>query len=226
MCGTPFRLNIIAEACVSHDTEDLADLTLLDELTDLNAKGEVASPDSFHKEEILLAGNLDEDLSLSSVDGEGFLAENILARLQRESDILVVAGVRGRDVDDIDVGVGHKSLVVTICGARGCDSPSRDELLGLFLGRGRGDGDDLVGYVRGIADIGVDEKIICECCWGIGYFIGSYLIQNIVEDLTLSNPASGYQSVSFFLFFLSWPGFHTHNTPSNNVWRHDESKLE
>ena len=136
MCGTPFRLNIIAKACISHDTEDLANLTLLDELTDLNAKREIASPDSFHKEEILLAGNLDEDLSLGSVDGEGFLTENILARLQCESDVLVVVGVRGRYVDDIDVGVGHKSLVVTICGAGGCDSPSRYELLGLFLGRG------------------------------------------------------------------------------------------
>lgn len=180
MCGTPFRLNIIAEACISHDTEDLADLTLLDELTDLNAEGEVASPDRFHKEEILLAGNFNEDLSLSSVDGEGFLAENILARLQRESDVLVVMGVRGRDVDDIDVGVGHKSLVVTICRAGGCDSPSRDELLGLFLGRGRGDSDDLVSYVRGTADIGVDEKIICECCWGDRLFLGVLMLYRIL----------------------------------------------
>lgn len=163
MSGTPFRLNIITEACISHDSEDLTDLTLLDKLADLNAEGEVTSPDSFHKEEILLAGNLDEDLSLSSVDGEGFLAENILASLQRESDVLVVVGVRGRDVDDIDIGVGHESLVVTVCGAGGCDSSSRDELLSLVLGRGRGDGHDLVGYVRGIADIRVDKKVICEC---------------------------------------------------------------
>lgn len=190
VCGTPFRLNIIAEACISHDTEDLADLTLLDEFTDLNAEGEVASPDSFHKEEVLLAGNFDEDLSLSSVDGKGFLAENMLARLQRESDVLVVVGVRGRDVDDIDVGVGHKSLIVTKCRARGCDSPSRDELLGLFLGRGRGHGHDLVSYIRGIADIGVDEKIICECCWGMSYFMDSYLIQDIAKVRSYSQRSS------------------------------------
>lgn len=133
MCGTPFRLNIVAEARISHNTEDLTDLALLDELADLNTEGEVASPDSFHKEEVLLVGNLDEDLSLSSVNGEGFLAENILAPLQRKSDVLVVVGVRGCDIDNIDVRVGHKSLVVTVCGARGCDSSSRDELLGLIL---------------------------------------------------------------------------------------------
>lgn len=134
MCGTPFRLNIITEARISHDTEDLTDLTLLDERANLNAEGEIASPNGFHKEEILLAGNLDEDLSLSSVDGEGFLTENILACLQRESGILVVVGVRSRDVDNIDIGVGYESLVVTVCGAGGCDSSSRDELLGPFLG--------------------------------------------------------------------------------------------
>ena len=134
VCRSPFRFDIIAEARISHDTENLADLTLLDKLADLNAEGEVASPDSLHKEEILLAGNLDKNLSLSSVDGEGFLAENILACLQRESDVLVVVGVRGCDVDDIDVGVGHESLVVTVCGTGGCDSSSGDELLSLVLG--------------------------------------------------------------------------------------------
>jgi hypothetical protein len=45
-----------------------------------------------------------------------------------------VVGVRGCDIDDIDVGVGHESLVVTVCRTRSGDSSSGDELLSLVLG--------------------------------------------------------------------------------------------
>lgn len=136
MRGTPFCLNIVTEACISYDTENLTDLTLLDELTDLNAEREVASPDSLHKEELLLTSNLDEDLGLGSVDGKCFLAENILTRLERQSDVLVVVGVRGCDVDNVNIRVSHESLIVTVCGAGSDDSSSRDKLLGLVFGRG------------------------------------------------------------------------------------------
>lgn len=105
------RLNITTKRVVGCHAKNLAELALFNYGSDRNARGEVASPDGLHEEELLLLGDLAERFCLSGVDGECLLAENMLVRFQAESDILVVVRMRGRDIDDVDVGVFHEFRV-------------------------------------------------------------------------------------------------------------------
>ena len=45
------------------------------------------------------------------LEGHRLLAEHRLPGLEGEPDVLVVQGVRRRDVDDVDLGVAHQRLV-------------------------------------------------------------------------------------------------------------------
>lgn len=134
MLSAPSLLDIIGEARISDDAEDFTNLTLLDELAHLDTQREVASPHSLHEEEILLASSLEQNGGLGSIDGQGLLTQDVLAGFQGQHGILEVVGVWGRDVDDVDVGVGDELIVGAVCSTRGRDANARDELVGLALG--------------------------------------------------------------------------------------------
>lgn len=69
----PSLLNIIGEARVGDNAKDFPNLALLDELAHLDTQREIASPHSFHKEEVLLASRLAQNLGLGSIDSECLL---------------------------------------------------------------------------------------------------------------------------------------------------------
>jgi hypothetical protein len=67
-----------------------------------------------HQKNVLLLRDLDQSLQLSGIGCEGLLTEHILSSLEAESCVLVVVAVRGRNVDDIDIGVLHKLFVGSV----------------------------------------------------------------------------------------------------------------
>lgn len=149
-------------AGIGEDTENLANLAVSDKLSDLNANGEIARPHSLHQEELALLRLINKDLRLLSVDSERLLAEDMLARLQAEHDILEVVGVRGSDVDDVDIGILNQFLVGTVDSWRGRDLHLLYELLSTVLGAG-GNCSNLMNDIACPADGGVDEEILAEC---------------------------------------------------------------
>lgn len=102
-------------------------------------------------------------------------------------------GVRGSHVDDVDVGIGDELFVGAVCRTGGRDPTARDKLVGLALGRRRGNGYDLMGDVRGIAGLGILEEITDKHCTGQlsrdrsnGSLAG--------KSRTVRDPAGGYHS--------------------------------
>ena len=95
----------------------------LDQIPDLDAQREVAGPDGLHEEDILLLGLLNQLAGLRGRHGKRLLAENVLAGIKGEHGILEVVTVRGGDVDDVDVWIGHQLMVrsVGLGGAGGLD---------------------------------------------------------------------------------------------------------
>lgn len=156
------RLDITRKAIINKHANNLTNLALGDELADLDAKREVAGPNSLHEEEVLRLGSVNQDAGLGRIDREGLFAENMLSSVQGEHDILEVVGVRRCDVDDLDVGVCDEVLVGTVGGAGLGNLDVLDELGGaVFRGRGRDRGDG-VRDVAGIAGGRVDEEVLDE----------------------------------------------------------------
>lgn len=80
--------------------------------------------------------------------------------------MLVVVRVRGRDVYDVDVRVGHEGCVGAVGAGGGGGIDFGEEVLGaLGGGRGCGGGEDVVDVCGG-AGGGVDEEVFCECWVG------------------------------------------------------------
>jgi len=123
---------------------DSANLARGNDVADVDGEREVASPDCLHQENILLLSDLDQSLELGGIGCEGLLAEHILASLKAESCVLVVVAVRGRNVDDIDIGVLYKLLVGSICLCALRSANLLEEVLGALCRRRRSGSDDLV----------------------------------------------------------------------------------
>lgn len=130
----PDRFDILAKAVIGDNAQHFANFALLDQFPDLDAEREVPGPDGFHQEQVLLLGRFAQDLRLRCVDGEGLLAEDMLACLQREHCVLVVVRVRRGYIDDVDIGVLDELRVRAVCGARPGDLGLSDELLRPGLG--------------------------------------------------------------------------------------------
>ena len=130
MLRPPCLLDIIPEARIRHNTEHLADGAVADQVAHLHTEREVAGPHSLHEEEVLLAGDIAQDLGLRGIDGEGLLAEDVLPGLEGQHHVLEVVRVRGCDGDDVDVGVRREVLVGPVGGAGGRDARVGDELFG------------------------------------------------------------------------------------------------
>lgn len=114
MLCTPGLLNIIPEAIIRRNTENLPNSPVLDQVSDLDTQREVSRPDSLHKKQVLLLGCLAQDLRLLRVHRKRLLAEHILARLKRKHHVLVVVRVRRRNVQHVDIGICHQLLVVSV----------------------------------------------------------------------------------------------------------------
>lgn len=85
--------------------------TRRDQFTNLDANGEVSSPNSLHKEQVLFLGLVNKLLGLRCSDSEGLFAENVLASLEGKHGVLEVMAVRSSDVDDVNIGVGDEISV-------------------------------------------------------------------------------------------------------------------
>ena len=159
----PFSFHITTETRIRHGPQHLPNLPLLNHLTDLDTQREIARPDGLHQEQALLPSRLAQDLGLRRVHRERLLTQHVFASRQGQHHILIVVRVRRGHVDDVDVGVIHEGLVVTVGGAGGAgDLVGVDELGGFVDGGRGGDGGDLVGDVGGIAGLGVLEEVADE----------------------------------------------------------------
>lgn len=96
---------------LTNDSVNGADSARLDELADLDAQREISRPDGLHQEDVLGPGGLDEFLGLRRGNSEGLLAQDVLAGLQGQHDILEMVAVRGGDVDDVHVRVVDELMV-------------------------------------------------------------------------------------------------------------------
>lgn len=166
MIVAPVLLRVRAHAVIRRHAEHLANLTAADQVANLDRDGEVACPDGFHEEQLLLAGHVAQHLELLGVDGEGLLAQHVLAGLERKHRVLEVVRVRRRDVDDVHVGVGHQLLIAAVGGAGTRNARLIDEMLGALFGRGRGHGADGVLDVLGAPGLGVTEEVLDKGCGG------------------------------------------------------------
>ncbi len=99
---------------VGRDDAHLAEGAGGEDLADADHVGQVARPHRLHGEQAFLGGAVADERGLGRVEGEGLLDKHVLAVIQRQQGVVDVTGVRGRDVDDVDVGVGHELLVRTV----------------------------------------------------------------------------------------------------------------
>ena len=137
MLLTKRRLDIIAKAIIGNHPQHLANLPASDDLANLPADGEVARPDGLHEEQMFLLGRLAQDPRLLAIDSEGLFAEDILARVEGQHDILKVVRVWCGHVHDVHVSIGYKLLVGAVgFTPGGGDAGVFDEFGGSFFGGG------------------------------------------------------------------------------------------
>lgn len=98
---------------------DSPQLPVLDHFPDLDAQREEPRPDRFHQEQLLFPGRLHQFLRLRRIDREGLLAQHVLARQEAQHGVLVMVGMRGGDVDDVDVWVFDEVFVGAVSGGGG-----------------------------------------------------------------------------------------------------------
>ena len=96
------------------------------------------APDRLHQEQPPAPRLLRHPRRLPGVERERLLAQDVLPGPEGVEGVLLVAGVGGGDVDDVDVGIGRQRVVVAVAGRNG---EAVAEGLGPF-GRTRGHGDD------------------------------------------------------------------------------------
>ena len=71
-------------------------------------------PHGFKRDKALCRGHVHDLGGLGRVEGEGLLHEDVLAGLECQLGRAHVLGVRGRDIDDVDLRVGHQRLVAAM----------------------------------------------------------------------------------------------------------------
>jgi hypothetical protein len=92
-------------AHVRKHSPDGAQLAGLQDLLDGLRDRQKSRPHCFHQVQLLLLGQIVQDLCLLCVDGEGFLAQHVLAFVQTLLDVREVVRMRRRNVDDVYVWV-------------------------------------------------------------------------------------------------------------------------
>lgn len=108
-----------ADGEVGGDAEDFSDGGGTDCVADGEGEWKIACPDGLHQEEgFVLCGGV-EEFGLRGVDGEGFFAKDGFIVGEAEHHILEMVGVRGGDIDDVDVGVFREVFVRAVGGAGG-----------------------------------------------------------------------------------------------------------
>ena len=162
MLRSPRFLHLFVEAQVRNHAMHGPQLSTLNYLPDLDAEGEIPRPDRFHEEKVLFLRQLDQLLRLRRVHRKGFLAQHVLAGFEAQHRVLIVVGVGGRNVDDVDVPVGHELGVGAVCNSGGGTFRVLQELLGTVCRAGRCGSDNGMSDVGYIACGRVDEKIFGE----------------------------------------------------------------
>nr|POE89848.1 hypothetical protein CFP56_20317 [Quercus suber] len=163
------RLGDLADGQVGGGARHGAEAAGRDDVPDVDGQGEVARPDGLHEEEVLLPRQLDQDLELSGVGREGLLAQHVLARFEAEPHVLVVVRVRGRDVDDVDVGVLDELFIAAVGFGGVRSSHFLQECSGPIAGGGGCGGDDRVFDVFDVAGFRVGPEVASK---GLGNATG------------------------------------------------------
>lgn len=134
----------------------LANLATPHKLPHLPRQREKPRPDRLHEKQILPLRNIDQNLRLRGIDRKRLFAEHMLASFEGEARMLVVVGMRGGNVDDVDVWVGDEVRVGAVGGCSFRGAYFFEEGLGPRQGGGGGGSDDFVADVGGVASGGVD----------------------------------------------------------------------
>ena len=87
-----------------------AELAGIHAATQLLIQGHVEHRGSVHKDHVVLGGNGTGLIEFSGIEGNGLLAEHVLAGCQGSAQIGDMSVVRGGDVDGVDARIGVKVL--------------------------------------------------------------------------------------------------------------------
>lgn len=126
----PRVLDILTKAQIRNDPMHSPQLPVLDHLPDLNAQREEPRPNRFHQKQLLLLSRLDQFLRLRRIDRKRLLTKHVFACEEAEHGVLEVVGVRGGDVDDVDVWVFDEVLVGSVSRGGGGAFAGFEELFG------------------------------------------------------------------------------------------------
>ena len=100
---------------VGEDGDDVADEPGLDDVAHDVVVRQEAAPHRLHDEQAPCLRGEHHLARLGGVAREGLLDEHGLARLEGEQGVVAVLRVRRRDVDGVDLVVGHELLVAAVC---------------------------------------------------------------------------------------------------------------
>ena len=153
----PCIFHVLAEAKVRNDPVHGPQFAVLDDFPNLDAQREKPRPNRFHKKQLLLLGRRDQFLRLRRIDCKRFFAKYVFACEEAQHSILVVVGVRGGDVDDVDVWVFDELFIRAVSGRGGRAFACVEELFGAGGGRRGGGRSDGMFYIRDGPGGGVDH---------------------------------------------------------------------
>ena len=89
-----------------------ADFAAGDDLQHAGDLGVAAIHEGFHEEAALLLGHLGHRNDFGGIHACGLFAQHMLARPQRRNRQFGMPGVRGRDIDGVDLRIGKKGCVI------------------------------------------------------------------------------------------------------------------
>ena len=138
---------------VGYDSGEFAEGAYVEELRQHVVLGQECGPVRLHAEQAVSPGNGGDLAGLASVERERLLHHGGFAGGQGEHRMIEVFGMRGGDVDDVDVGIGDELLVAAMCSG---DPGLLREDSGAVVAAGA-DSDDLlagVGLQRGDEPLG------------------------------------------------------------------------
>ncbi len=96
-----------------HHVDDLSELALGDRFLGIGHFGVEALRIADREFDVLLAGNGDQFIGFPELQRDRFFEQDVLARLEAIARDRIVRTLRcGRDVDDLDLGIGDDVLVV------------------------------------------------------------------------------------------------------------------
>ena len=116
---------------VGDDAHQIADLAARKDVAHDDHVRQEAGPHRLHHEHARCPGRVEDLRGLGCVDGERLLDQDVLAGGDGQQGVVEVLGVRGGDVDDLDVRIGDERLVAAV---RAGDAVAGGELVGAFLG--------------------------------------------------------------------------------------------